>query len=109
MTAAKAAAKKAANARGRDQWMRATLVCRHKRRRAAWRTRGGDDSFSAEDILAAVPLGLYAQRGRQQRNCGALIALRFHQNELFLAPRAFSSIGHVYQIEAEGPKLAAQA
>ena len=33
MKAAKAAAKKAANARGRDQWMRATLVCRHKRRR----------------------------------------------------------------------------
>jgi hypothetical protein len=28
MTAAKAAAKKAASARGRDQWMRATLVCR---------------------------------------------------------------------------------
>ena len=25
-------------------------------RRAAWRTRGGGDSFSAEDILAAVPL-----------------------------------------------------
>ena len=64
MTAAKAAAEKAANARGRDQWMRATLVCRHKRRRAAWRTRGGGDSFSAEDILAAVPLDLHAQHGR---------------------------------------------
>jgi hypothetical protein len=47
MTAVKAAAMKAVNARGRDQWMRATLVCRHKRRRAAWRTRGGGDSFSA--------------------------------------------------------------
>ena len=33
--------------------MRATLVCRQKRRRAAWRTRGGGDSFSAEGILAA--------------------------------------------------------
>jgi hypothetical protein len=44
--------------------MRATLVCRHKRMRAAWRTRGGGDSFSAEDILAAVPLDLHAQRGR---------------------------------------------
>jgi hypothetical protein len=75
--------------------MRAALVCRHKRRRAAWRTRGGGDSFSAEENLAAVPLDLHAQRGRQQRNRGALIALRFHQNELFLAPRAFSSIGHV--------------
>jgi hypothetical protein len=64
MTAAKAAAEKAANARGRDQWMRATLVCRHKRRRAAWRTRGGGDSFSAEGILAAVPLDLHAQHGR---------------------------------------------
>ena len=52
------------NARGRDQWMRATLVCRHKRRRAAWRTRGGGDFFSAEDILAAVPLDLHAQHGR---------------------------------------------
>jgi hypothetical protein len=56
MTAAKAAAKKAANARGRDQWMRATLLCRHKPGRAAWRTRGGGDSFCAEGILAAVPL-----------------------------------------------------
>jgi hypothetical protein len=64
MTAAKAAAKKAANSRGQDQWMRATLVCRHKRRRAAWRKSCGGDSFSAEDILAAVPLDLYAQRGR---------------------------------------------
>jgi hypothetical protein len=64
MTVAKAAAKKAANAHGRNQWMRATLDCRHKQRRAAWRTRGGGDSFSAEGVLAAVPLELHAQRGR---------------------------------------------
>ena len=101
------------NARGRDQWMRATLVCWHNRRRATWRTRGGSKpsvlwtfrrrcrwicmrSASVSNDVASVSALLVERakrRGRQARHHSSLCMTKSFKLGGLMSTASFTCVG----------------